>query len=270
MIERVVVAYGDDDVARARTYGLGSQFRFQLEIELIHLNVSCAAAPAPLLRNCEHHVKQNGKGSASHRGDGLGEQVYDGDQEQHQGDQSKSHGNLHATEREIQWNLKFPLPRACVAKNENCKAVHRETPDHAESVEVREKGNVAAADDDGDDLQRHDDIDDAIARTEALVRLTEPGAEHAVFRNAVQHTVRTYDGGIDCTREDQGAHHDNKTVEYQTHDKWPFKIHRQPADQVFEVVLADVVRNDHHGKEGDQRGKDQTVDKNYRAGLFQV
>src|SRR2546430_13597142 len=39
---------------------------------------------------------------------------------------------------------------------------------------------------------------------------------------------------------------------------------------VFEEVLADVVRNDHHGKEGNQRGKDQTIDKNDRAGLFQV
>src|SRR4029077_7005043 len=89
VIERVVVADRNENVAWARTYGFGSQFRFQLEIELVHLDVSCPPASAPEFRNREHHVKQNGKGSASHRGDGLGEQVYDSDQEEHRSDQRK-------------------------------------------------------------------------------------------------------------------------------------------------------------------------------------
>src|SRR5437879_11671964 len=87
MIERVLVAYGNKNVAGARTHGLGSQFRFQLEIELVHLDVGCAASSAPALRNREHNVEQNGEGSASQRGDGHGEKVYDGDHEQRRGDQ---------------------------------------------------------------------------------------------------------------------------------------------------------------------------------------
>src|SRR2546429_8155886 len=35
-------------------------------------------------------------------------------------------------------------------------------------------------------------------------------------------------------------------------------------------MLADIVRNDHYGKERDQRGKDQTVDENDRPGFFEV
>ena len=102
------------------------------------------------------------------------------------------------------------------------------------------------------------------------MRLPEPGAEHAVFGNAVQHAVRAHDGRIHRARQDQGAHDDNEPVEYQAREKWSFQVHRQPADQVFEEVLADVVRNDHHGEEGNQGGKNQAVDKNDRAGLFQV
>src|SRR5207253_2611088 len=120
---------------------------------------------------------------------------------------------------------------------------------HAERVKVRKKGHVAAADDDSDDLQRHDDIDDAIARPEPFVRLTEPGAEHAVFRNAVQHSVRSDDGRVDGARQDQSADNHDKTVEYQADNKWPFQIHRQTADQVLEEMLADVVWNNHYGKE---------------------
>src|SRR2546430_10413112 len=39
--------------------------------------------------------------------------------------------------------------------------------------------DVATTNDNGNDLQRHDDIDDAIAGAEALVRLPEPCAERS-------------------------------------------------------------------------------------------
>ena len=48
------------------------------------------------------------------------------------------------------------------------------------------------------------------------------------------------------------------------------KIHGQTADQVAEVLWPDGVWNDHEGKERDARGKDQAVNKNNEAGLFQV
>src|SRR6266700_5490795 len=270
MIEGIVIAYRNEDVARTRTHGFGCQFRFQLEIELVHLDAGCAAVSTPAFRNREDDVEENGKRCARHRGDRFGEQVYDGDQKQYPRDQPQSHGNLYATESEIQRHLKFALARTGVAENQHREAVHREAPDHPESVKVRKKRDVSATDDDGDDLQRHDDIDDAMARAEPFVRLPEPGAEHAVFRNAVQYAVGADDGRVHRACQDQSAHNDNKAVEYQADDKWPFQIHRQSADQVFQELLAHTIRNDHHGKERNQGGKDQTVDKNNRAGLFQV
>src|SRR5260370_26627553 len=219
MIEGVVIAYRNEDVARARSHGLGSQFRFQLRIELVHLDAGCAGVSTPAFRNREDDVNQNGKRCARHRGDRFGEQVYDGDQKQYPRDQPQSHRNLYATESEIQRNLKFALARTGVAENQDREAVHREAPDHPESVKVRKKRDVSAADDDGDDLQRHDDIYDAMARAKPFVRLPEPRAEHAVFRNAVQYAVGTHDGRVDGTCQDQGAYHDNKTVEYQADKK---------------------------------------------------
>jgi len=120
---------------------------------------------------------------------GFGEQVYDGDQKQRRGDQAESDGNLHATESEIQWNLKFALARTSVSGGRAPRGRSSRSSKSRRSVEVREKGDVAAADNDGDNLERHDDIDDAIAGTNFLVRLPEPRAEHAVFRNAIQHAV---------------------------------------------------------------------------------
>ena len=81
------------------------------------------------------------------------------------------------------------MARAGIAQDEYCQAVHRKTPDHSKGVEVRKESNVTVADDDGDDLQAHDSIDDSIACSEALVRLSEPFAKHAVFRNAIQYAV---------------------------------------------------------------------------------
>src|SRR5260370_12307193 len=59
-------------------------------------------------------------------------------------------------------------------------------------------------------------------------------------------------------------------MKYQAGKKGPFKIHRQSADQIFQELLADTVWNDHNGKERNQRGKDQTEDKNSGSGLLQV
>src|SRR5439155_8524981 len=141
---------------------------------------------------------------------------------------------------------------------------------HSKSIEVREKRDVAPADDDGDDLEGHHDIDDPIACAETLVRLPEPSAQYAIFRNTIQYAVRTHDGRVHGACQDQSAHHDNETVKYQTGDKGPFEVHRQAADQVFEELLADAIRNNHYGKKRNQGSKNQAVDKNDCAGLFQV
>ena len=50
----------------------------------------------------------------------------------------------------------------------------------------------------------------------------------------------------------------------------PFEIHGQAADQIFEETLADVVGDDHHREERNQRGEHQAVDENDHAGFFEV
>ena len=164
--------------------------------------MSRTATFATAFRDCEHDVEENGKSAAGHRGDGLGEQVYDGDQEQRHRDEPEPNRYLHAANREIKRNLKFSLAGTGVAENEDGEPIHRKTPDHTERIEVREESHIAVADDDGDDLQSHDDVDDAIAGAKAPVRLAKPGAEHSVFGNAVEHTVRADDSGVYSARQD--------------------------------------------------------------------
>ena len=117
-----------------------------------------------------------------------------------------------------------------VAQDEHGQAIHGEAPDHSERIEVRKKRNVAAADDDGDDLKQYNDVDDAIAGAEARVRLTKPIAQHAILGDAVEDTVGPHDGGIDCACKNEHANDDHEAVKDQTSEKWPFKIHSQAAD----------------------------------------
>ncbi len=89
----------------------------------------------------------------------------------------------------------------------------------------------------------------AIAGAEARVRLTEPVAEHPVFRDAVEDAVRPHDGSIDRTGKNERADDDNEAVEDQAREKRPFQVHRQAADQVLQETLTYIVGNDHDGKE---------------------
>ena len=78
------------------------------------------------------------------------------------------------------------------------------------------------------------------------MRLAEPFAKHAVFGNAIEHTVRADDGGVHGAGENERADHNDKSVKDQARDERSLQIHRQAADQVLEEALADVVRDDHH------------------------
>ena len=102
------------------------------------------------------------------------------------------------------------------------------------------------------------------------MRLTKPIAQHAVFRNAVKNAVGADDRGIDCASEDDGTHHHDERVENQPQQERPFKAHGQSADEVFQKALPDVVRNDHHGEERNQRREDHAVSENDQPGLFQI
>ena len=102
-----------------------------------------------------------------------------------------------------------------VAEHEDGDALHREAPNHAESVQVAKEGDVAAAGNDGEDLEDHDEIDDAVRRSEARMRVPEPVGEYAIFGDAVQDAIRADDGGIHGSGQNQRADHDDEHVEDQ-------------------------------------------------------
>ena len=119
MIQIVVIADRNKDIAWPGTDSLRGEFAFLFEVELIHLHMSSASCSAVPLGNCEYDIEKNGKRSAGHGGDGLGEQVDDRDQEQRQGDQTESDGNLHSADIKVQRNLEFPLAGFGVAENKD-------------------------------------------------------------------------------------------------------------------------------------------------------
>src|SRR5712691_6803630 len=220
MVQSVNIADGNKDVARTGADGLGGEFPLQFEVELVHLDMGSASPFGTALRDGKDNVQEDRKCTTRHGCDWLGEQVYDSDQEQCECDQSQPDRNLHAAECNVEWDLEIPVAGTRVPENEHRQSIHREAPDHAESVEVRQESDVATADDDGDNLQRHDDIDDAIARSETSMGLTEPFAEYAVLGYPVQHTVRADNGRIHRTGQDKRAHNNNKAMENQACDEW--------------------------------------------------
>src|SRR6202453_3600456 len=270
VIEIEVIADRHEDIAGTRANRLGAQFAFELEVELIHLDVRDAAVAATPLGDREYDVEQDRENAARHRRNRLGEEVYDRDQEKDQRDDAEADRNLNAADAQIKRHLEFALAGIGVAQHENGEAVHREAPDHAEGVQVGQEGDVAAADDDRRDLQDDDDVDDAIAGAELRMRLTEPLAKHAVFGNAIEHAVGPDDCSVDRAGENQRSDDNDETVEDQAGDERPGEIHREAADQIFEEALADVVRDDHHGEKRNQRCEDQAVNENDHARFFEV
>src|SRR5262249_15861606 len=164
VVEIELVADGDEDVARLGANGFGSEFSFDFEIELIHLDMGNAATMGALFRNRKNDVEKEGEGGAGHCGDGLSEKVDDCNQEEGESDERQTERNLHAANGEVERNLKVAGAGASVAKNEDREAVHGKGPDNAECVEVREEGDVAAADENSCQLKQHNDIYDAVAR----------------------------------------------------------------------------------------------------------
>src|SRR5258707_10587063 len=176
MIHIEMVAYGNENVAGFWADRFRSQLAFQFQVELVHFHVRHTSVPRTLFRNGENDVQQHGKHAAGHGGYRLGKQIDERDQKKCQRDQSKPERNLFSTNRKVERNLEFALAWVGVAQYQHRQAVHGETPDHAECVQVRQEGYVAAADENGDDLQNHDDVDDAIAGAKTRMRLAKPVA----------------------------------------------------------------------------------------------
>src|ERR1700730_337687 len=146
VIEIKVIADGHKNISRPHAQGLWTEFAFQLKVELIHFHMSHSAVFGAALGKSEHNVQDHGKNAAGDCGYRLCEQVRDRDSEQRERNQPKTHRNLHAANMEVQRNLELALARTPVTQDQHGQAIHRETPDHAKGVQIREESNVAATD----------------------------------------------------------------------------------------------------------------------------
>src|SRR5258708_2381848 len=270
VIQVEVVADRHKDIPWPRADRFRAQLAFQLEIELIHFHMSDPAVSGAALGNGEHDVQDYRKGAAGHGGYRLGEQVRYRDQEQRERNQSEAHRNLHAAEIKIERDLELALAGSRITQNQHRQAIHREAPDHSEGIQVREESHIPAADKYGENLQAYDDVDDAIASAIARVRLPEPLSEDAVLGNTIQYTVGTYDCGVHRASENKRSYHYDEPMKNQTGNQGSLKAHGQAADEVFKVILPDIIRDDHHREKGHQRGEHQAVDENDQARFFQV
>src|SRR6266478_1443549 len=185
VIQIEMIADRHKDIPRPRTNGFRAQLTFQLKIELIHFHMSDSAVSGTALGNGENDVQDYRKDAASHGGYRLGEQVRYRDQEQRERNQPQTHRNLHATEIKIERNLELALARPRITQDQYRQAIHRETPDHSEGIQVREKSNIAAADQNGENLQAYDDVDNPVAGSKARMRLPEPFRQYTIFRNTI-------------------------------------------------------------------------------------
>ena len=167
----------------------------------------------------------------------------------------------------------FPAALAFVldAQHQHGQAVEGEAPDHAKGVGLAQQIHVAAAHQNGEDLQNDDQVDDPVGGAESRMRLPEPVGENAVFRNAVENAVGTDDRGIDRARKDQEAHHHHEGPESQPQQQRAILIHGQAGDQVV-FVNRDPhrVRNDHHEQQRREPGKDEAVNRDDDGGPLQV
>src|SRR6516162_10862298 len=269
VVERVHVADRHKNVAGTRADRFGGQLALHRQVELVHFHVVGGVMRHAFgkRKNNEKKYREGTPGDGSFR---LGEEVDHRDTQKHGRDQPKSNRNFDAKHVEIQRNAVFAVSGMRVAQDQDRHTLHRETPDHSERIEVREKCHVAPAYDDGENLQRRDNVDDPVRCAETPVRLAEPTRQNAVFRNAIEHAVRAYNRRVHRACQDQGAHDDNEPVKYQPQQERALEIHRQATDEVFEELRPLIIGNQHHREEGHQRGENQAVNKNHQTGFLQI
>ena len=98
----------------------------------------------------------------------------------------------------------------------------------------------------------------------------EPRREHAIFTHPIQHPVGAHNCGVNCAGKNQHTHNHHKSLEQQLEVIRAGHVHGKAADQVAEVRWPYAVRNNHYGKERDQRREQEAVKENHHSGALQI
>ncbi len=165
MVQRVVVADRHHHVPGTDPQP-GALYRVALQQLKVFLHVLLGQrvlAPVNAFRDGKDQEERAGKSETGNRGNRLGEQVQDGGTQQHQENREESNWYFMSSDREVRWDFPAALSLVLDAQHQHGKAVEGEAPDHSEGVGFAQQVNVAAADQNGEYLQQHHQVDDPVA-----------------------------------------------------------------------------------------------------------
>src|SRR5208283_4899750 len=128
-------------------------------MKLVKLLVNTMARVGDFFGNRENGEKYNGEGNSGDSGDLLGEQVYQRNTEKHEGNEAQSYGDFAPRNVQIQGDPVFAHARLFEPQHQNGKAFHDETPNHAEGISLAQEKNVAAAEENCQNLEANHHVD---------------------------------------------------------------------------------------------------------------
>src|SRR5207302_6689296 len=103
--------------------------------------------------------------------------------------------NLDSFDGEVRRHLPAALTGVFEAQQQHGEAVEDEAPHQPEGVGFTQHVDVAATENNSDQLQDDHHVDDAVAGAVFGVRAPEPIRQHTVLGDPVEHAVGANDGG---------------------------------------------------------------------------
>src|ERR1039458_5093469 len=151
-----VIADGDEDAAGTSVDGFGGDFGLHVEVEFLEpafLGVDTAFVDP--FGDGENNEHEDGETDAVDGGDAFGEQIRNGDQKENEGGGGEADRDFQGGDAEIAGHLVF-LVVPLVAQHQHAERFHEEAPHHAEGIRFAEQVDIAAAQEDGKQLQADD------------------------------------------------------------------------------------------------------------------
>ena len=257
------VAHGDHDAAGTDANGSTADLVLMLELEVVlHLALGLGVfAHVGALREGEDDEERRSEDDAADGGHGLGEEIHHGRGGEHEEDRDEAEGNLGFADADVRRNLPAAFAVIFPAENEHGEGVEGEGPDDAEGICLAEHDDVSTRGEDREHLQDEDEVHDAVAGAEGLMRLAEPVGEHAVFGDAHEHAGGADHRGVDGSGENEEADDDDEDAEGDAEKLGADHEHGNAGDEVVLVnVGALICRDEHGGEQRDSAGEDERVD----------
>src|SRR5262249_27988677 len=143
-------------------------------------------------------------------------------------------------------------------------------PHHAECIRLAQHEDVAATQEDREQLKSHYEIQNAVRCSVTAVWVTEPVREDSIFRNPVQDPVGPDNGSIHSPGQHQHTNNHYESPERQAQGPGADEVHGQSADRVVEEVGPYRVGNDHNREKCDAGCEDQAISEDNESGFLQV